>query len=76
MIERTINEAGNAELARRDASYVRVPTGEVDGETLVFTHSISGVQWRWPNGVATDAPNGWPIPYNGEVPDYVDEATP
>lgn len=72
MIERTINEAGNAELLRRDASYVRVPSGEVAGEAIVFVNSISHAQWRWTIGIPDPLPPGWPAPYQAEIPDYVD----
>ena len=72
MIPRTVNEAANVELARRDPSYVRVPSGEMPGETIVFEHSISHAQWLWPSGVASERPDNWPRPWDGEVPDYVD----
>ena len=71
MIERTINEAGNVELLRRDPAYVRVPSGEVASETIAFEHSISHAQWLWPEGIPDPRPEGWPMPWDGEVRDYV-----
>ena len=72
---RTINEAGNAELRRRDPAYVRVPSGEVEGEVIVFVNSISHAEWRWPTGVPDPLPNGWPTPWQAEIPDYVEVGT-
>lgn len=72
MDKRTINEAGNVELLRRDPSYVRVPSGEVAGEVIVFEHSISHARWLWPAGIPDPLPPGWPMPWQGEIPDYVD----
>ena len=76
MIPRTVNEAANAELLRRDPSYVRVPSGEVAGEAVVFVNSISHAQWRWPIGIPDLLPLGWPAPYQAEIPDYVDVPLP
>lgn len=75
MNERTINEAGNAELARRDPSYVRAPSGEVPGEAVVFVNSLSLAEWHWPAGIPDPLPNGWPAPYQAEIPDYVEVGT-
>lgn len=76
VIERTINEAGNVELLRRDPSYVRVPSGEIAGEEIVFVNSISHAQWLWPSGIPDPLPEGWPYPLNAEIPDYVEQVTP
>lgn len=72
---RTINEAGNAELLRRDPAYVRVPSGEVAGEAIVFENTISHSQWRYPAGIPDPMPAGWPMPWTAEVVDLV-EVTP
>ena len=76
MIVRTVNEAANVELARRDPSYVRVPSGEVAGEAIVFVNSISHAEWRWPAGIPDPLPAGWPAPYQAEIPDLVDIPIP
>ena len=72
---RTVNEAANVELLRRDPSYVRVPSGEVEGEAVVFVNSISHAEWCWPAGVPDPLPAGWPMPWNAEIPDYVEVGT-
>lgn len=75
MTPRTVNEAANLELLRRDPSYVRVPSGEVVGETIVFVNTISQAQWLWPAGVEGTQPDGWPAPYQAEIPDYTEVGT-